>query len=166
MRLLRFIAVLCFAAVLWVVGALVWSLISPPTSRMDAYASARIRRVCGYEANCKVMAGELFQGDWDEAYIFGAGVSQHEIDEVLGPWLVRARSNERIVVLERNKHVLLAEHTPEPMGKQVDGQIEFEGEDHREQRIVRYRRQAYLRVTSFPIEPRGRFYVLTTSDLP
>jgi hypothetical protein len=133
---------------------------------MDAFASARIRRVCGYEANCKVMAGDLFEGDWDEVYIFGAGVSQREIDQVLGPGLVRARTNERIVVLERNKHVMLAEHTREPTGKPVDGQIEFEGEDHREQRIVRYRRDAYLRVTSFPLETRGRFYVLTTSDLP
>jgi len=163
MRAFRFLAFLCLLGILWVVGALVWSLVSPAASRMDTYASARIRKLCGYESNCKVRVGDLFEGDWDTVYIFGAGVSQKEIDAVLGPGYVRAGNRERIVVLERKNHILRAEHSPAMGRRPVDGQIEFEDEDHREQRIVRYTRDVWLRVMSFPIEPRGTFYVLTTA---
>ncbi len=165
MRAIRFLAILCLVGVLWVVGALLWSLFSPSASRMDAYASARIRKLCGYQSNCKVMAGDLFEGDWDTLYIFGAGVSQQEIDKVLGPGYVRALDRQRIVVLERNNRVVRAEHAAGQSQRPTDGQIEFEDEDHREQRIVRYRRDDWLRVTSFPIEPGGTFYVLTTANV-
>jgi hypothetical protein len=164
MHAFRFFAFLCLLAVLWVVGALIWSIVYPAASRMDTYATARIRKLCGYESNCKVRIGDLFAGDWDTLYIFGAGVSQKEIDAVLGPGYVRAGNRERIVVLERNSHILRAEHSPALGNRPINGQIEFEDEDHREQRIVRYSHGAWLRVMGFPVEPRGTFYVLTTAD--
>jgi hypothetical protein len=164
MRAFRFFAFLCLVGVLWVVGALIWSLFSPTASRMDTFATARIRKLCGYESNCKVRLGDLFEGDWDTVYIFGAGVSQKEIDAILGPGYVRAGNSERIVVLERKSHILRAEHSTDQSRRPVDGQIEFEDEDHREQRIVRYSRDASLRVMGFPVEPHGTFYVLTTAD--
>jgi len=166
MRLLRFLALLCIPGVLWVVGSLLWSVIFPTTSRMDAYAAARIRNVCGYQANCKVGVADLFEGDWDTVYVFGARVSQQEIDQILGRGFVRAHDRRRIVVLERNHRIVRVEDSPVPTGTPHEGQIEFEDEDHREQRIVRYDRGDVLRVTGFPLESKGTFYVLTSSAAP
>ena len=164
MRIFRFIGLLAVLGVLWVVGSLLWTLMSPTASRMDAYAGSRIRRECGWESNCKVKAGELFEGTWDALYVFGAGVTQNEIDAILGRGHVLAGDLERIVVLESNHHVVRVERAAAPAGKPKDGEIEFEEEDHRGQRIVRYEPNQWLRVTGFPLKPTGRFYVLSAIE--
>ena len=164
MRIFRFIALLAVLGVLWVVGGLVWSLMSPAESRMDAFASSRIRRECGWSSNCKIHTGDLFEGDWDTVYVFGAGITQPELDFTLGPGKVRAREHDRIVVLEKNNHILRADHAPAPLDKPLDGEIEFEDDDHRELKIVRYNHDQALRVIGFPLQPSGRFYVLTATD--
>ena len=164
MRVFRVIAYLAIFGLIWIMGTLLWSLLSPGASRMDAYATARIRKLCGYQANCKVKAGELFAGDWDTVFVFGSGVTQHEIDALLGRGFVRAPDTERIIVLRKNGKILRVERESDYFEKPVNGQVEFEDEDHREQRTVGYRRDQWLRVTPFPIQPSGRFYVLTTTD--
>jgi hypothetical protein len=164
MRIFRFIGLLAILGVVWVVGGLLWSLMYPAASRMDAYAGSRIRRECGWESNCKVRASDLFEGTWDTVYIFDSGVTQQELDSIFGPGSVRVGDSERLVVLEIGKHVVRAERAAGKTGKPIDGEIKFEDEDHRPQRVVRYDRDQWLRVVGFPIEPSGRFYVLTPTD--
>ena len=164
MHIFRIIAILAVLGVLWVIGGLAWSLMSPAESRMDAFASSRIHRECGWSSNCKIRIGDLFEGKWDTVFIFGAGITQPELDFTLGRGKVRARDHERIVVLENQGRILRADHAPLPADNPIDGEIEFEDDDHREQMIVRYDHDQWLRVIGFPLQPNGRFYVLTATD--
>lgn len=168
-RTLAAVTVLLFAAV---IGVLLWSLFSPQAGRMDPYASARIRRLCGFSRPCTVRIGDLFQGDWDTFYEFGAAVPQAEIDTTLHSSLVRQQKGRRTLVLTRSGRVTATEDAAFGADKPLDGEIEFEDELHREEHIVRYSRDTLLRVTSFPTEPtaggNGIFYVLSldTDSLP
>ena len=164
MRIFRLIGLLVILAVVWVIGGLLWSLVAPVSSRMDEYAASRIHRECGWSANCKIKAGDLFEGKWDTVFVFAAGTTQQQLDLILGRGNVAAGPTERIVVLENEHHILRAERAAESTGKPIDGEIKFEDDEHRPQQIVRYDRDQWLRVIGFPIEPSGRFFVLTATD--
>ncbi len=161
-RILAAVTVILFAAV---IGVFLWSLFSPQAGRMDAYASARIRRLCGFSRPCKVRIGDLFQGDWDTFYEFGAAVPQARINATLHSSLVHAIEGKRTLVLTHAGRIVATENAAFGAEKPFDGEIEFADEHHREQHIVRYSRDTPLRVTSFPTEPiaggNGIFYVLS-----
>ena len=161
-RVLAAFTLLLFAVV---IGVFLWSLFSPQAGRMDAYASARIRRLCGFSRPCSVRIGDLFQGDWDTFYEFGAAVPQADIDATLRSTQVRRIEGKRTLVLTRAGRIVAMENASFGEERPFDGEIEFEDERHREQHIVRYSRNTPLRVTSFPTEPiaggNGIFYVLS-----
>ena len=161
-RTLAAITVVLFAVVL---SFFLWSLFSPQAGRMDEYASARIRRLCGFSRPCSVRIGDLFQGDWDTFYEFGAAVPQADIDSTLHTTQVHRVEGKRTLVLTRVGRIVATENAAFGADKPFDGEIEFEDERHREEHIVRYGRATSLRVTSFPTEPNaggnGIFYVLS-----
>ena len=161
-RIFAAITLLLFAVV---ISVFLWSLFSPQAGRMDAYASARIRRLCGFTRPCSVRIGDLFQGDWDTFYEFGAAVPQADIDATLHSTLVRRIDGKRTLVLTRAGRIVATENAAFGAERPFDGEIEFEDERHREQHIVRYSRNTPLRVTSFSTEPiaggNGIFYVLS-----
>ena len=161
-RILAAVTLILFAVVL---GFFLWSLFSPQAGRLDAYASARIRRLCGFSRPCSVRIGDLFQGDWDTFYEFGAAVPQAEIDSTLHSTQVHRVEGKRTLVLTRVGHIVASENAAFGADKPFDGEIEFEDERHREEHIVRYGRTTPLRVTSFPTDPiaggNGIFYVLS-----
>ncbi len=165
MGVVRVLAAVTFLLFAVVIGVFLWSLFSPQAGRMDAYASARIRRLCGFSRPCRVHIGDLFQGDWDTFYEFGAAVPQAEIDATLHSNLVHSVDGKRTLVLTRAGHIVAMENAAFGADKPFDGEIEFEDERHREQHVVRYGRNTPLRVTSFPTEPiaggNGIFYVLS-----
>ena len=161
-RVLAAITGVLFAAV---IGVFLWSLFSPQAGRMDAYASARIRRLCGFSRPCSVRIADLFQGDWDTFYEFGAAVPQSQIDATLHSNVVRGIEGKRTLVLTRAGRIVATENAAFGADKPFDGEIEYGDERHREQHIVRFGRDTPLRVTSFPTEPiaggNGIFYVLS-----
>ena len=161
-RMLAAVTLILFAVV---VGFFLWSLFSPQAGRMDAYASARIRRLCGFSRPCTVRLGDLFQGDWDTFYEFGAAVPQAEINATLHSTQVLKHDLQRTLVLTRNGKIVAMENAAFGIEKPFDGEIEFGDERHREEHLVRYGRNTPLRVTSFPTEPiaggNGIFYVLS-----
>ncbi len=165
MGLVRTLAAVTFVLFAAILGVFLWSLFSPQAGRMDAYASARIRRLCGFSRPCSVRIGDLFQGDWDTFYEFGAAVPQTQIDSTLHSTLVHRIEGKRTLVLTRVGRIVATENAAFGADKPFDGEIEFEDERNREERIVRYGRTTALRVTSFPTEPiaggNGIFYVLS-----
>ena len=164
-RTLAAITVVLFAVVL---GVFLWSLFSPQAGRMDAYASARIHRLCGFSRPCSVRIGDLFQGDWDTFYEFGAAVPQAQIDATLHSTQVHRVEGKRTLVLTRVGRIVATENAAFGADKPFDGEIEFENERNREEHIVRYGRTTPLRVTTFPTEPiaggNGIFYVLSNDS--
>lgn len=161
-RILAAVTLILFAVV---IGIFLWSLFLPQAGRMDAYASARIRRLCGFTRPCSVRVGDLFEGDWDTFYEFGAAVPQADMDAILHSNLVHKVDGKRVLVLTRGGRIVATENAAFGAEKPFDGEIEFEDERHREEHTVRYSRNADLRVTSFPTEPiaggQGVFYVLS-----
>lgn len=165
MGIVRIFAAVILVLFATVIGFFVWSLFSPQAGRMDAYASVRIRRLCGFSKPCVVRIGDLFQGDWDTFYEFGAAVPQEEIDATLNSTEVHRQDGKRTLVLTRAGHLVASESAAFGADKPFDGEIEFENERHREQHSVRYSRNTLLRVMSFPTTPmaggNGIFYVLS-----
>ena len=106
-----------------------------------------------------------FQGDWDTFYEFGAAVPQADLNATLHSTRVHRQEGKRTLVLTRAGRIVATENAAFGADKPFDGEIEFEDERHREERVVRYGRNTSLRVTSFPTESiaggNGIFYVLS-----
>ena len=167
MREIRIIAGLAIALMLFVIGAFVWSMLTAKTGPMDAQAVRRIERQCGFQAECKVRLGDLFDGDWDTLYEFGVGVEQPTMESVLGVERIKRASGQRTLVLMKDGHVLASEHEAYGIQQPLAGQIEFANEHHREQGWVKYGRDSVLRVTMFRSDSskgNGSYYVLATED--
>ena len=166
-RIIAAIALVLFAVVL---GSFFWSLLLPRAGRMDAVAARHINQLCGFDAQCKVQIGNIFGGDWDTFYEFGAAVPQSEVDRILGSSSVHVRDQERIEVMTRDGRVVASEYAKSDPETPLNDEIEFESETHRDQRSVRYTRDTWLRVTSFPVdaadERRGTYYVLSETTSP
>jgi hypothetical protein len=167
MREIRIIAGIAIALILFVAGAFVWSLVTAKTGPMDAQAVRRIERQCGFQSECKVHLGDLFDGDWDTFYEFGVGVEQPTIDSVLGTHQVRRADGQRTLVLMKGGHVLTSEHEAYGTEQPLAGQIEFANEHHREQGWVKYGRDSLLRVSTFRTDAskgKGTYYVLAAEE--
>ena len=167
MREIRIIAAIAGALVLFVVGALIWTLLTAKAGAMDAQAARRIERECGFQAECKVRLGDLFDGDWDTLYEFGVGVDQTTMEAALGVDRVKPAKGKRTLVLMKDGHVFTSEHEAYGEGTPLAGQIEFASEHHREQGWVKYDHESVLRVTTFRIDPaqgKGSYYVLSAED--
>ena len=137
MGLVRTLAAVTFVLFAAILGVFLWSLFSPQAGRMDAYASARIRRLCGFSRPCSVRIGDLFQGDWDTFYEFGAAVPQAQIDSTLHSTEVHRIEGKRTLVLTRAGRIVATENAAFGADKQFDGQIEIEDERNRQEHIVR-----------------------------
>jgi hypothetical protein len=162
MREIRIIAALAVAMVLFVVGALLWSVASAKAGPLDAQAVRRIDRLCGFETQCKVRLGDLFDGDWDAFYEFGVGVDQATMDSVLGTHQVKRADRQRTLVLMNGSRVVAAEHETYGVQQPLAGQIEFVDEHHREQSWAKFSRETRMRVTTFHAgDTKGNYYVLT-----
>jgi len=167
MREIRIIAGIAIALVLFVVGAFVWSMLTAKAGAMDAQAVRRIERQCGFQAECKVRLGDLFDGDWDTFYEFGVGVEQPTIESVLGVDRVKRANGQRTLVLMKDGHVFASEHEAYGVEQPLAGQIEFANEHHREQGWVKYNRDTFLRVSMFRSDPskgKGSYYVLAAEE--
>jgi hypothetical protein len=166
----RIIAAIVLVGLVVVLGSFFWSLWMPGAGRLDAVAARRIHQQCGFNAECKVRVGDLFDGNWDTVYEFGYSVSQKEIDRVLGAHIVRARDLQRVLVFERNSHVIRVEYANGGVEKPLEGEIEFEAEHHREQSWMRYGHDDWVRVNSFRVDPAdahsGTYYVLSSMVNP
>ena len=162
----RIIVVVVLVMLVLVLGSFFWTLLAPGAGRVDAVASHRIYQLCGFEAQCKVRIGDIFGGDWDTFYEFGEEVPQATIDRVLGDHTVQAKDLQRVLVFARNGHVSQVKYAQSGVDNPFEGQIAFESERHREQRVVRYDHDTELRVTAYPVDPankrRGIYYVLST----
>jgi len=166
----RIIAAVVLITLAIVLGSFFWSLFVPGAGRIDAVASRRIYQLCGFNAECKVRIGDIFDGKWDTFYEFGADVSQAEINKTLGAGVVAVRDQQRILVFLQNGHVALVQYARGGVEKPLEGEIEFEEEHHREQRIVMYRRNTWVRVNAYPVDSsgkhRGNYYVLSLTTSP
>jgi hypothetical protein len=163
----RIIAFVALGLLVLVLGSFFWTLLFPGAGQVDSVASRRIYQLCGFEAECKVRIGDLFNGDWDTFYEFGEEVPQSQIDQVLGSDIVLARARQRVLVFVRHGHVVLVKYSP-GTDQPFEGQIAFESERHREERVVRYPRNAELRVTAYPVDASSRrhgvYYVLSSVE--
>jgi hypothetical protein len=167
MREIRIIAAIAVALLLFVVGAFIWTVVTAKTGALDAQAVRRIERQCGFQAECKVRLGDLFNGDWDTFYEFGVGVEQPVINSVLGTREVKRADGQRILVLMKDSNVVASEHEAYGTAQPLAGQIEFANEHHREQGWVKYDRDSFLRVTTFRVDPsqgKGSYYVLAADE--
>jgi hypothetical protein len=166
----RIIAAIAIVLLLAVLGNFFWSLIMPGAGRVDAVAARRIRQVCGFNSECKVRLGDLFDGNWDTVYEFGYNVSQSEIDQVLGGHIVRAHDLQRVLVFERQGKPIRVQYARGGVEKPLEGEIEFEAEHHREQNWAMYRHDEWVRVNSFRVDPAdagsGTYYVLSSMVNP
>jgi len=164
----RIIAAVVIVLLLAVLGNFFWSLFMPGAGRVDAVAARRIHQVCGFNSECKVRIGDLFDGNWDTVYEFGSDVSQSEIDQVLGARIVAVRKAQRILVFSRNGHVTLARYSNSGIEKPLEGEIEFGAEHHREQNWAMYRHDDWVRVNSFRVDPSdansGSYFVLSSMN--
>ncbi len=161
MRAFYLIATVVLLATAALVGIILWHLSHPGANRMEAYAANRIHRLCGLQTICKVEAKDLFEGNWDTLYAFNPGVSQSDIDGIVGSGKVRARESQRVLVLSRNHRILDAEHADFGIQEPLDNQVEFIDEDRGLQSITGYKNDTWFRVTLFPTPTGGTFYVLT-----
>jgi len=164
MREIRIIAGIAIALVLFVVGAFVWSTVTAKAGPMDSQAVRRIDRQCGFQSECKVRLGDLFDGSWDTFYEFGVSVEQPTINSVLGTQQVKRADLQRTLVLMKDGHVVSSEHEAYGVEQPLAGQIEFATEYHREQGWVKYGRDSVLRVATFHTDsPKGKgtYYVLS-----
>jgi len=151
--------------VVFVLGALLWSLASARAGPLDAQAVRRIGRLCGFEARCEVRLSDLFDGDWDTLYEFGVGVDQSTMDSALGTHRVKRAGGQRTLVLLKDDRVVAAEHERYGAQQPLAGQIEFMDEHHREQSWVKYSRDMLLRVSAFRVaDTKGTYYVLTADQ--
>jgi len=167
MREIRIIAAITVALLVFVVGAFVWSMVTAKTGAMDAQAVRRIERQCGFQAECKVRLGDLFDGAWDTFYEFGVGVDQPTIEAVLGVDRVKRADGQRTLVLMKDRHVVASELEAYGVAQPLAGQIEFANEHDREQGWVKYERDSVLQVTTFRSDPsngKGSYYVLAAED--
>ena len=167
MREIRIIAAIAVALLLFVVGAFIWSVVTAKTGALDAQAARRIERQCGFQAECKVELGNLFDGDWDTFYEFGVGVDQATIEGALGVDRVKRANGQRTLVLMKDGHVFASEHEAYGKDQPLAGQIEFATEHHREQGWVKYSRESVLRVSTYRIDPpqgKSFYYVLGTEE--
>jgi hypothetical protein len=164
----RIIAGLVIVLLLVVLGNFFWSLFMPGAGRVDAVAARRIHQVCGFNSECKVRVGDLFDGHWDTFYEFGYEVPQSEIDQVLGAHIVRAHDLQRVLVFERDGHAIRVQYSNGGIEKPLEGEIEFGAEHHREQNWAMYRHDDWVRVNSFRVDPAdtssGSYYVLSSMN--
>lgn len=162
----RIIAAVVIVLLLVVLGNFFWSLFMPGAGRVDAVAARRIHQVCGFNSECKVRIGDLFDGKWDTFYEFGYNVSQSEIDRALGGHIVRAKDLQRVFVFELNGQPTRVQYAKVGVEKPLEGEIEFGAEHHREQSWAMYRHDEWVRVYSFRVDPSdtnsGSYYVLSS----
>ncbi len=148
--------------VLAVIGGVLWRAFASDSENMDKTAAAHIVRLCNQRVDCRVQAGDLFDGDWDTLYVVGSQVSQDAINGALGTRFLRARDGKRIFALVNNGKVVQSQHLAYGAETPLDGELEFEEEYHREQRIARYDRNTWLEITVYPKPNNGGiFYVIT-----
>jgi len=163
----RIIAFVALGLLVLVLGSFLWTLLFPGAGQVDSVASRRIYQLCGFEAECKVRIGDIFNGNWDTFYEFGEDVPQEQIDQVLGSHVVLAKPRQRILVFVRYGHVVLVKYSP-ATERPFEGQIAFESERHREERVVRYLHNTELRVTAYPVDASSRrhgvYYVLSSVE--
>jgi hypothetical protein len=162
---MRIIAGIALLAVVLVVGGLLWSLFGANSEGMDRIAARRIDQICGFQRECKVRMGDLFAGDWDTFYEFGAGLTQAEVDGVLGAGRARTGDLQRLLVLTRNGKVVSSQLEDGGVETPLDQEVEFDDERHRDRRWVAIQRDTWLRVNRFPVQnakgAAGTFYVLS-----
>jgi hypothetical protein len=170
MVVFRVIAAVVLVLLAVVVGTFFWSILSPAAGRLDAIASRRIHQTCGFNAECKVRIGDLYDGNWDTFYEFGEEVPQAQVTAILGSSMVAVRPHQRIVVMARDGHPMKVDYAKKTQVQPVDGEIEFESERHREQRAVRYPRTTWLQVSQYPVDSSGQqhgtYYVLSATSSP
>jgi hypothetical protein len=164
----RIIAAIVIVLLLAVLGNFFWSLFMPGAGRVDAVAARRIHQVCGFNSECKVRIGDLFDGSWDTVYEFGYDVPQSQIDQVLGGHIVQARDLQRVLVFERNGQPIRVQYAKGGIEKPLEGEIDFGAEHHREQNWAMYRHDDSVRVNSFRVDPSdansGSYYVLSSMN--
>jgi hypothetical protein len=168
MREFRIIAGIVLVGLVVVIAYFAYSFISESQAgRLDSLAVHRIDELCGYQAFCKVRPRDLFPGEWDTFYEFGVGVSQDEIDAVLGPNAVKAADLQRTLVLTRAGRVVATEHENDGVERALSGEVEFLDEHHRENRWVKCDANTWLTVAKYKVDPSqgsGTYYTLTPDD--
>ncbi|SNT20147.1 hypothetical protein SAMN05421770_105120 [Granulicella rosea] len=161
-REIRFVIVGTILLVAGVLGGILWRVLAPDSDNMDKTAAAHIVRLCNQRVDCRVQAGDLFDGDWDTLYVIGSQVSQKGINAALGTYFLRSRDNTRIFALVKDGKIVQSQHLAYGADAPLDGELEFEEEHNREQRIARYDRNTWLQITVYPNQNGGGiFYVLT-----
>jgi hypothetical protein len=162
----RIIAAAVVVALVFVLGAVVWSLSVPGVVGLDATAARRITQICGFSAACKVKIDNLFEGDWDTFYAFGADVPQEEVDSALGPGRIRVGERQRLLVLTKGGRVVTSQHEDESVQRVREREVQFDDEGDRDRHWIGIRRGTVLRVNKYPIGQAGgrggSYYVLST----
>jgi hypothetical protein len=170
MFVFRLVAAAVVALLLFVVGAFFWSMFVPNAGQLDAIAARRIRAYCGFRSECKIQAQNLFDGDWDTFLEFGAGMSQDEINQVLGTSSVHHREGQRTLIFSREGHIVQRGYENDGADHPLAGEVLFGDEHHRDQNWIHLRRDSWLRVNSFPVDSadqsKGIYFILNTADAP
>lgn len=137
----------------------------PGLSSFDKSVGALINRSCNFEKPCQISIGEATNFDWDEMYIFRAGILGVEAEKILPAAKgFEGEFNRKIAFLKDGKLVRIdeapsiieGEHTP-------PGMLFFDIEEPGNPDSLRYSRDATFQVTILKVT-RGDAYRLKCAN--
>ncbi len=165
MREYKIIAAFTVVLILVVAAYFLHHAFTPGAGDFDEAAYTRIASTCGYKQECKVNLGNLYDGDWDTLWLFGAGTQQAELDAVLPQTTPQPGSNQRLVVLTLNGKIQSRIVEPADQELYLDHQVVFRINQNSEQ-TLHLPRDSWLWANRTPSRHQtgDSFYILTPDN--